>query len=117
MAQNRLSPSSLIAALATVAALALPGMASAAYWHPANNEAGVIVHPEHSQSEKTRAQVKAEVQAAAQQGLLSYGEANAFPSQPNAGPGKTREQVVMELVNESPAERDARMRLFSESGA
>ncbi|EPD43221.1 hypothetical protein HMPREF9701_00923, partial [Delftia acidovorans CCUG 274B] len=45
MAQNRLSPSSLIAALATVAALALPGMASAAYWHPANNEAGVIVHP------------------------------------------------------------------------
>ncbi|EPD32749.1 hypothetical protein HMPREF9701_06431, partial [Delftia acidovorans CCUG 274B] len=41
---------------------------------------------------------------------------NAFPSQPNAGPGKTREQVVMELVNESPAERDARLRLYNGYG-
>ncbi|PZP62044.1 MAG: DUF4148 domain-containing protein, partial [Delftia acidovorans] len=38
-------------------------------------------------------------------------------SQPNAGPGKTREQVVMELVNESAADRDARLRLYGETGA
>jgi hypothetical protein len=51
-------------------------MASAAYEHPANNEKGVIVHPEHFKSEKTRAQVKAETEAAMRQGRLSYGESN-----------------------------------------
>ena len=55
MTQQRLSLSSMIAAAAAVAALGLPGMASAAYEHPANNEKGVIVHPEHFKSEKTRA--------------------------------------------------------------
>jgi hypothetical protein len=60
MTQQRLSLSSMIAAATAVVALGLPGMASAAYEHPANNEKGVIVHPEHFKSEKTRAQVKAE---------------------------------------------------------
>lgn len=73
MIQQRLSLSSMIAA-AAVAALGLPGMALAAYEHPANNEKGVIVHPEHFKSEKTREQVIAEAKAAMQQGLLSYGE-------------------------------------------
>ena len=54
MIQQRLSLSSMIAAAASVVALGLPGMASAAYEHPANNEKGVIVHPEHFKSEKTR---------------------------------------------------------------
>lgn len=76
MTQQRLSLSSMIAAAAAVAALGLPGMASAAYEHPANNETGVIVHPEHFKSEKTRAQVIAETKAAMQQGRLSYGESN-----------------------------------------
>ena len=52
MIQQRLSLSSMIAAAASVVALGLPGMASAAYEHPANNEKGVIVHPEHFKSEK-----------------------------------------------------------------
>ena len=47
MTQQRLSLSSMIAAATAVVALGLPGMASAAYEHPANNEKGVIVHPEH----------------------------------------------------------------------
>ena len=76
MIQQRLSLSSMIAAATAVVALGLPGMASAAYEHPANNEQGVIVHPEHFKSEKTRAQVKAETEAAMRQGLLSYGESN-----------------------------------------
>ena len=52
MIQQRLSLSSMIAAAAAVVTLGLPGMASAAYEHPANNEKGVIVHPEHSRARK-----------------------------------------------------------------
>lgn len=110
MTQRCLSLSSMIAAVAAVAALGLPGMASAEYWHPVNNEAGFVVHPEHFKSEKTRAQVNAEVEAAMQQGLLPYRENNYPVPAPDAGPGKTREQVINELRNESPAERNARRR-------
>ena len=113
MIQQRLSLSSMIAAATAVVALGLPGMASAAYEHPANNEQGVIVHPEHFKSEKTREQVIAEAKAAMQQGLLSYGESNYPMPVPNVGPGKTRQQVINEMLNESPAERDARLRLYS----
>jgi len=113
MTQQRLSLSSMIDAAAAVAALGLPGMASAAYEHPANNEIGVIVHPGHFKSDKTRAQVKAEAEAAMQQGRLSYGESNYPIRTPDAGPGTTREQVTNELLNESPAEREARLLLYS----
>ena len=112
MTQQRLTFSSIIAAATAVAALGLPGMASAAYEHPANNEKGVIVHPEHFKSDKTREQVIAETKAAMQQGRLSYGESNYPMPVPNAGPGKTRQQVINEMLNESPAERDARQRLY-----
>ena len=112
MTQQRLSLSSMIAAAAAVAALGLPGMVSAAYEHPANSEQGVIVHPEHFKSEKTRAQVKAEAEGAMWQGRLSYGEGNYPIRTPDAGPGKTREQVVNELRSELPAEREARLRLY-----
>ena len=30
----------------------------------------------------------------------------------NVGPGKTRQEVINEMLNESPAERDARQRLY-----
>ena len=113
MIKQRLSLSSMIAAAAAVVTLGLPGMASAAYEHPANNEKGVIVHPEHFKSEKTRAQVKAEAEAPMREGRLSYGESNYPIRTPDAGPGKTREQVTNELRSESPAERDARLRLYS----
>ena len=112
MTQRRLSISSMIAAVAAVVTLGLPGMASAAYEHPANNEKGIIVHPEHFKSEKTREQVIAETKAAMQQGRLSYGESNYPIRTPDAGSGKTREQVINEMLNESPAERDARQRLY-----
>jgi len=46
MSQNRISISSVLASVAAVITLALPGIASAGYEHPANNEQGVIVHPE-----------------------------------------------------------------------
>ena len=113
MTQRRISLSSMIAAVAAVVTLGLPGMASAAYEHPANNEKGIIVHQEHWKSEKTREQVIAETKATMQQGRLSYGESNYPIRTPDAGPGKTREQVINEMLNESPAERDARLRLYS----
>ena len=112
MTQRRISLSSMIAAVAAVVTLGLPGMASAAYEHPANNEKGIIVHQEHWKREKPREQVIAETKAAMQQGRLSYGESNYPIRTPDAGPGKTREQVINEMLNESPAERDARQRLY-----
>jgi hypothetical protein len=114
MTQRRLSLSAVIASVATVTAFGLPGMASAEYTHSANNEIGVVVHPEHFKSEKTREQVIAETKAAMQQGRLSYGQSNFPLRTPDAaGPGKTREQVINELRSESPEERDARLRLYS----
>ncbi|MCD2514633.1 DUF4148 domain-containing protein [Comamonas endophytica] len=112
MIQQRLSLASIIAAATAVVALGLPGMASAAYEHPANNEKGIIVHQEHWKSEKTREQVIAETKAAMQQGRLSYGQSNYPFRTSEAGPGKTREQVINEMLNESSAERDTRERLY-----
>jgi hypothetical protein len=88
-------------------------MASAAYEHPANNEQGVSVHPDHFVSQKTRAQVKAETEAAIKQGGLSFGE-SSFPREiPRSGSGKTREHVIQELRDESPSEREARLQSIS----
>ena len=112
MIKQRLSLSSIIAAATAVVVLGLPGMASAAYEHPANNEKGIIVHPEHWKSDKTREQVIAETKAAMQQGRLSYGQSNYPMPAPAVGPGKTRQQVINEMLNESPAERNARQRLY-----
>ena len=115
MTQRRLSLSAAIASVAAVAALGLPGMASAEYWHPANNEAGVIVHSEHFKSEKTREQVRAETEAAMRQGRLSYGESN-YPRGAEAAPSassKTRQQVINEMRSETAAQREARQLLYS----
>lgn len=115
MTQHRLSLSYVITSIAAVAALGLPGMASAEYWHPANNEAGVVVHPEHFKSEKTREQVRAETKAAMRQGLLSYGESN-YPRGADAAQttsNKSRQQVIDEIRNETSAQREARRLLYS----
>jgi hypothetical protein len=79
MSQRRLSIASVFASAAAVAVLAMPGMASAAYEHPANNEQGVTIHPEHFVSQKTRDQVRAETADAMKNGRLSYGE-SSFPT-------------------------------------
>ena len=112
MSQRRFTPATLIACLAASAALLLPGMASAAgYIHPANNEAGAVVHPEHFKSSKTRAQVIADTEAAVRQGGTSRFNSSVYPAPaPQTGAGKTRQEVINELINETPAPRDARQR-------
>lgn len=113
MSQRHSPLSTLIATAVAAIALGLPGLASAEYWHPANNEAGVVVHEEHFQSTKTRAQVQAEIAAARQQGCMSFGEGDYPCATPDKGPGKTRAQVIDELRNESAAERAARLSLMA----
>ncbi len=110
MTQRRFSSARLIAGLAAAAALALPGAAMAAgYMHPATNETGVTVHPSHFQSGKTRAQVSAEAAAAVREGGPSRFNEGVYPAQaPQAGAGKTRQEVIDELLRETPAQRDAR---------
>jgi hypothetical protein len=114
MTQHRFFPASLLAGLAASAALILPGTAMAdSYWHPANNEAGVTTHPDHFRSSRTRAQVLAEAEAAVRQGGGSRFSASAYPADaPQAGGGRSRQEVIDELLAETPAQRDARQRAF-----
>lgn len=110
MSQRRFTPATLIAGLAASAALLLPGVASAAgYIHPATNEAGATVHPSHFQSNKTRAQVVADAETAVRQGGASRFNQGVYPAAPaQSGGAKTRQDVVNELLRETPAQRDAR---------
>ncbi len=70
--------------------LMLSGAASAnGYWHPANSEVGVTVHPSHFQSTKTREQVRAEAIEAMRNGgnwqVTESGEPSSrLPAQPQA---------------------------------
>src|SRR5574337_1117542 len=105
MTQSRLSLFSVIASVAAVAAFTLPGVASAAYWHPVSGEASFITHPEHFKSDTTRAQVEAQAAAAMRQDGVSFGETAILPAMPATTSSKTRQQVIDELRNETPTER------------
>lgn len=98
--------------------LAAPGFALAnSLWHEAKGDASATIHPEHVQSSKTRAQVVQELQAAKADGSFynSYYSLNQGvpPTVRSAGPGKTRSEVVSELVNMSDAERARMKELYS----
>lgn len=91
------------------AILAAPTAALAdSLWHPANNEAGFTFHPDHSTSTKTRAEVLKELEQAKADGSYYYLQQGLPVPSRNTGPGKTRQEVVNELLNMSPEER-ARM--------
>ena len=98
------------------AAITLPSLSFASSeWHPSSGEAGFTYHPDHFKSTKTRADVRADLEAARKDGTLALMQRGA-PLPPKAtGPGKTREQVLSELRNESPEERRARMHMHSGS--
>ncbi len=98
--------------LAMALALGLPAFAQAnSLYHPASGEIGFTEHADHWQSTKTRAQVLAEVETARKDGTLPL-LMRGLPLPVKAtGPAKTRQQVIAEMLNESPAERSARMAL------
>ena len=103
------------AALPLVAlAMTLPVVAQAnSVYHPAPGEPGFTEHPDHWKSTKTRAQVMAELEAARKDGTLALMQRNAPLPMKATGPGKTRQQVIAELLNESPEQRRARAELLT----
>lgn len=103
------------AALPLVAlAMTLPVMAQASsLYHAAPGEAGFTEHPDHLKSTKTRAQVIAEIETARKDGTLALTQRNQNASLPMGvmAPGKTRQEVVADMLNESPEQRRARKHL------
>ncbi|MDP1902614.1 MAG: DUF4148 domain-containing protein [Rubrivivax sp.] len=92
------------------AALTLPVLAQASsLYHATSREAGFTFHPDHWKSTKTRADAIAEVEAARKDGTLALMQRGAPLPAPSIGPAKTRQQVVAEMVNESPEQRRARL--------
>ena len=90
-------------------ALLLPASSYAdSMWHPAGGDVGFTYHPEHIKSTKTRAEVVQELEAARNDGTLArYQNAAPIPIK-NAGPGKTRQQVIDDMRSEAAADRRAR---------
>ena len=90
-------------------ALAAPTAAFAnSELHLSSGEAGYTFHPDHVKSTKTRAEVMQELQQAKADGSYYYLQRGLPVPPKNVGPGKTREEVLKELVNMTPEER-ARM--------
>ncbi|MCK6374816.1 MAG: DUF4148 domain-containing protein [Zoogloea sp.] len=102
------------ASVAVISTIALPGLSQAnSVYHAANGEAGFTYHPEHLKSTKSRADVLAEIEAARKDGTLALMQRGAPLPIRNAGPAKTRQQVIDEMLSESPEQRKARMELMS----
>lgn len=104
-----------VATVAITASIALPGLSQAtSLYHAANSEAGFTYHPDHAKNGKTRAEVLIELDAARKDGTLVLMQRNAPLPIKSTGPGKTRQEVIDEMRNESPEAR--RMRLESTAG-
>ena len=100
------------ATVAVVSTLALPGLAQAAsIYHAASGEAGFTYHPDHAVKGKSCAEVQAELEAARKDGTLALMQRGAPLPIKNAGPAKTRQEVIAEMLNESPEQRRARLEL------
>ena len=100
MVARILTSTALIASL-----LVAPTVSYADVWHRTTTEVGWTFHPDHGESTKTRADVMRELaQAKADGSYESFLRDLPMPDT-NAGPGKTREQVLQELKNVTPTER------------
>ena len=98
----------LLAAVLAAPTAALAGSP----WHPANNDAGFTFHPDHSTSTKTRAEVLKELEEAKADGSYDYLQRGLPVPSRDTGPGKTREEVINELVNMTPEARAHERALF-----
>lgn len=104
---------SIIGATA-MAVMSLPATVLAEYAHPVNSgERSYIVHSEHFKSDKTRAQVVAEVNAASADGTLAILRVGSLPV-PVKSSAKplTRQEVVDAMRTESDSSKRARMELY-----
>jgi len=100
---------SLLAALFTAPATAL----ASSTWHTNSDDVGITYHPDHTPDTKTRLDVLRELEAAKADGSLYYLQrALPVPSR-NMGPGKSREQVIQELKDLTPDEREKMRELYS----
>ncbi|MBD5802742.1 DUF4148 domain-containing protein [Aromatoleum evansii] len=104
---SKIRTATLVPLLAAVLAAPTAALAGS-LWHPANNEAGFTFHPDHSTSTKTRTEVLKELEEAKADGSYSYLLRGLPPPSRDVGPGKTREEVINELLSMTPEER-ARM--------
>ncbi len=110
------TPIILSMAFATLSLATVNTAFASSYIHPKNSETGYVVYPDHFRSDKTRAQVQAETAE-----FLKNGGTNVFrnsnyplvdssPSQQSSN--KTRQQVLDELLNETPEQRKARREMY-----
>lgn len=94
-------------------AMTLPVLAQAnSMYHPAQGDVGFTEHPDHWKSTKTRAQVLAELESARKDGTLALIQRGAPLPIRDAGPAKTRQQVVDEMRSESPLQRQIRFEQY-----
>jgi hypothetical protein len=105
---------SLVAGAATTAAISLPAAAFAAspFPFPASGEASAVADPAPLSSDITRSQVEADAATALREGRIAFGNYDVPPA-PAVGQPKTRQQVVNELLSETPSERLALQRLYN----
>ena len=102
---------------AVAVAFAAPGLSSAtSLWHQSNLERGDTFYPDHLKSSKTRAEVVQELEVARQDGTFSTSLAinrnySIFKKTP--GSGKTRAEVLNELLTMSAEEKNRMEELYS----
>ena len=96
--------------------LVVPSVAQAnSEWHFTGGEVGYTSFPDHVTSTKTRAEVLRELEQAKADGSYFYLQRGlAVPSRAS-GPGKTRAEVLKELVDMTPTERAYMNELYSGS--
>lgn len=97
-----------------VIAAVLPAVAAAdSVYHPAPGEVGFTEHWDHFKSQRTRAEVLAEVDAARKDGTLALIQRGLTLPEKATSPAKTRQQVIDEMLSEPAAQRQARQALLA----
>ncbi|TAH44647.1 MAG: DUF4148 domain-containing protein [Betaproteobacteria bacterium] len=105
---NRLLTSAAFAA----SLLVVPTLSFAEVWHNTYSNSGPTFHADHAESTKTRAEVIRELQQAKADGSYENSLRDVLLPEPSKGGGKTRAQVLEELKNMTPAERESMRQLY-----
>lgn len=104
-----------ITTVTAIAAFAVPGLSQAtSLYHATSDDIGYTYYPDHENGGKSRAEVLAELKAARKDGTLDLMQDGAPPLPiKHTGPAKTRQQVIAEMLSESPEQRRLRLELYS----